>query len=151
MKHEYKNADTVNMERKTFEETDNLINEVSSQLAKKVLALQDNGFHLLTLTKKDGLYVPDVINVKLEIDVLSILLYQKQYGLQKTKALLKPWVANILALKPDIEALGFIRDDFGRCFLFGFQTTTNTVVNKISILKTGNNISLFVPARANVK
>ena len=141
-----------NMSNKTFEQIDEEINKASTVLAKQILALHDNDFGLLTIEKTNGMFIPEFNKVKLEIDVLPILLYQKQYGFQKTKALLKPWIANLYALSSNnLEALGFIRDDFGRCYLFSFKKTELSVVNKISMLKTDNNISLFVPSVAKVK
>lgn len=141
----------INMERKTFEQVDETTNLVSKTLADKVLALHANDFGLVTLDNTDGLYVPEFTQIKLEIDVLPLLIYQKQYGIQKTRALLKPWVANILAVYPNIEALGFVRDDYGIAYLFGFQKTASTVVNKIAVLKKNNTLKLLKPSPVKVK
>ena len=140
------------MSNKTFEQIDEEIDKASSVLAKQILALHENDFGLLVFNKTNGMYIPEFTKVKLEIDILPILMYQKQYGLQKTKALLKPWIANVYALnRNNVQALGYIRDDFGHCYLFSFKKTEETVVNKLSMLKTDENISLFVPAKNKIK
>lgn len=134
------------MERKTFEQVDANINTASQVLADKILALHANDFGLCVFTEQDGVFTTDLTHVKLSIDVLPLLMYQKKYGVQKTRALLKPWIANMFALNPQLEGLGFIRDDYGIVYLFGFKTTHETVVNKISIIKHGSTLKLVMPA-----
>lgn len=139
------------MERKTFEQVDDSINTASRILADKILALHANDFGLCVFTENNGVYTPEFTHVKLSIDVLPLLMYQKTYGVQKTRALLKPWIANLFALNPDIEALGFIRDDYGIAYLFGFKTTQETIVNKIAIIKNENSLKLIMPSKVKAR
>ena len=135
------------MSRKTFEHIDEQINIASSKLADKVLALHSSDFGLLTFNSENGIYVPCTRNIKLELDVLPILMYQKQYGLQKTRALLKPWIANIFALNPEPEALGFFRDDYGVAYLFNFKKTEQIIPERISIIRENEKLSIISPVK----
>lgn len=139
------------MVRKTFEQVEQEVNQAANLLAQKVLALHDNTFGMVTFQQDEGSYIPASHNITLEIDVLPLLLHQKQYGEQKTKALLKPWIANIFAINQNPQALGFIRDNYGMCYLFNFIITETMSQNQIAIHKTQDKLSLKLPVKISAK
>lgn len=105
------------MYKKTFEDKAVIVDRTATELALMLLNLNGDK-SLISYTTEDNLYyVPDLKSIYLNIDILPLLAYRRDYGLMKTKAMLKPWLSNLFTLHNNIDAVCFIKDGQGRAVL----------------------------------
>lgn len=108
------------MAKKDNETTALAVDEASAKLAHAALNITQPAFLLPNIYVSSGYYMPTLLKKQLEIDTLDLLTYSKQYGLMKTKALVKPWVSTLLYYF-NVDALGLFHNDTGKTFLMAFQ------------------------------
>jgi hypothetical protein len=113
-------ADNLSMAKKNFETTALAVDEAVSALAQASLNITQPAFLLPCLDVNSGYYLPTLLKKQLEVDALDLLTYDRKYGLMKTKAILKPWVSNMLH-HFSVDALGLFHNATGKAFIMPFQ------------------------------
>lgn len=105
------------MYKKSFEDTTVTVDNTASELALMLLNLNGGKSLISYIPEENSYYIPDLKSIYLNIDVLPLLTYRPDYGLMKTKAMLKPWLSNLFTLHDRIDAVCFIKDGQGRALL----------------------------------
>jgi hypothetical protein len=103
----------------SFEQKTQLVSNITDQLATAMLKM-DKPAYLSSLSKEPGYFMPMHSRKQIEIDVLNILLYSKAYGLNKAKAIIRPWVSTFVHdLK--VDAFGLFQNSYGNAVLLTFN------------------------------
>lgn len=105
------------MENISISRETKLINKTAEELAMLLLSLNGSQNVISYMSEQNGIYEPETKGIYLQLDVIPILAYNKDYGMMKLKAMIKPWLCNLFALNSKIDAVCFIRDTYGRATL----------------------------------
>lgn len=136
------NADNEIMKAVNYEDCILAIDELTESLVKDLLSFNAAG--IVSQGSEKKYFTIDKLKPTLDLDLLTILLYQKQYGKNKLKALLKPWVANVVQIFSAKHVLYTI-DENGRCKLYVCRSTENFIDGDNNFFRSGEQIKIAVP------
>lgn len=136
------------MSKKTFEQEAATVDSTAASLAMLLLNFNSNK-NIISYFAHDT-YTPDLKSIYLKIDLIPLLAYNREYGLTKLKAMIKPWVSNLFAIHTNIDAVGFTRDAYGRAMLTKLDAINANQAQPMAIIftreKEKDTLSINMPA-----
>jgi hypothetical protein len=115
----HKNADTLNMSNKDVEFKTAQVDQAVNAMATAVLNFSNSAFLFPLNAETSAYYMPVETGRARFIDLLEVLTFEREYGLAKAKAILKPWISDSIHYF-DFDAIGFFHD-LGKISLFSFN------------------------------
>ena len=114
-------ADKLIMNKADFDSQSLLVNKATEEMALALLSLEKPAFIFPVKNYEQGYYMPKHISTTKEVDALTLLSYNRSYGLTKAKAIIKPWISNFVHHFDSIDALGLFHNEIGKAYLMAFD------------------------------